>query len=144
MHWWGLAIVFLLPGAVQSFAPIYGLAHPARVVARFAGGNEGMILTEDNVEAVLGACREELSTLFGYRPENKAVGITGAVEFVEVDGPTVVVDLTGRFWHEKRVVLARVESYIQQRIPECIEVTVGDPSQLDDADPTQSDNERHE
>ena len=32
------------------------------------------------------------------------MGITGDCEFVCLDGPSVVVRLTGRFWHEKSAV----------------------------------------
>lgn len=45
--------------------------------------------------------KRELGTLFGNNAENTAVGITGDCEFVCLDGPSVVVRLTGRFWHEK-------------------------------------------
>lgn len=47
---------------------------------------------------VLSACREELGTLFGYTEENRGVGITGGVDYVEMDGPSVVVrfELVGK------------------------------------------------
>ena len=44
-------------------------------------------------------------------------GITGEVELVELDGPTIVVSLKGRFWHATDTVMLRIRSYIQQRIP---------------------------
>ncbi|CAN0195847.1 unnamed protein product, partial [Scytosiphon promiscuus] len=96
---------------------------------------ETLILTEENVIAVLAEAKRELGTLFGNNAENTAVGITGDCEFVCLDGPSVVVRLTGRFWHEKSSVLARVASFVQARIPECVDVEIEDPSQLDDADP---------
>ncbi|CAM9348852.1 unnamed protein product, partial [Ectocarpus fasciculatus] len=65
---------------------------------------ETLILTEENVVAVLAEAKRELSTLFGNNAENTAVGITGDCEFVCLDGPSVVVRLTGRFWHEKTTV----------------------------------------
>jgi hypothetical protein len=37
---------------------------------------------------------------------------------VDLDGGAVIVDLKGRFWHDRRMVLARVEKFIQNRIPE--------------------------
>lgn len=48
--------------------------------------------------------KNELGTLFGNNAENTSVGITGDCEFVCLDGPSVVVRLTGRFWHEKSTV----------------------------------------
>ncbi|CAM9862489.1 unnamed protein product, partial [Hapterophycus canaliculatus] len=96
---------------------------------------ESLILTEENVIAVLAEAKRELGTLFGNNAENTAVGITGDCEFVCLDGPSVVVRLTGRFWHEKSSVLARVASFVQARIPECVDVEIEDPSQLEDADP---------
>jgi hypothetical protein len=55
-----------------------------------------------------------------------------AVEFVELDGPSVIVKLTGRFWHKRADVVERVESYILERIPECVSVEIDDPASLDD------------
>eukprot|EP00752_Nemacystus_decipiens_P014769 g13148.t1 len=96
---------------------------------------ETLILTEENVVSVLAEAKKELGTLFGNNAENTAVGITGDCEFVCLDGPSVVVRLTGRFWHEKSTVLARVGSFVQSRIPECVDVEIEDPTQLEDADP---------
>ena len=53
-------------------------------------------MSEEPVLGVLQAAREELGTLFGYTAENRGVGITGGVDFVEMDGPTVVIRLKGR------------------------------------------------
>ena len=46
------------------------------------------------------------------------------MELVELDGPTIVVSLKGRFWHATDTVMLRIKSYIQQRIPEVIDVTL--------------------
>jgi hypothetical protein len=89
-------------------------------------------LSEENVLAILSACREEIGTMFGYTAENRGVGITGGVDFVELDGPSVVIRLKGRFWHQRTTVLDRVANYLQQRIPEIIDVTVEDEWQLTD------------
>eukprot|EP00522_Entomoneis_paludosa_P012093 CAMPEP_0172445188 /NCGR_PEP_ID=MMETSP1065-20121228/5099_1 /TAXON_ID=265537 /ORGANISM="Amphiprora paludosa, Strain CCMP125" /LENGTH=193 /DNA_ID=CAMNT_0013195987 /DNA_START=8 /DNA_END=589 /DNA_ORIENTATION=+ len=89
-------------------------------------------LDEDTVLGVLSACRGELGTLFGYSAENRGVGITGGVDYVELDGPCVVIRLKGRFWHERSTVLDRVSNYLQQRIPEIVEVSIEDPWQLTD------------
>ena len=93
------------------------------------------ILTEENALAVLDECMDELGTMFGTNAESARVGITGEVEFVELDGPTIVVRLKGRFWHQRSRVVERVQSYVLERIPECVEVVVEDAAQLDDADP---------
>ncbi|KAL7532862.1 hypothetical protein ACHAXR_005833, partial [Thalassiosira sp. AJA248-18] len=53
-------------------------------------------LDEETVQGVLAACRQEIGTMFGYQAENRGVGITGGVDFVELDGPTVVLHLKGR------------------------------------------------
>jgi len=87
-------------------------------------------LSEENVLGVLAACREEIGTMFGYTAENRGVGITGGVDFVEFDGPTIVLRLKGRFWHERTTVLNRVAAYLVGRIPEVIDVTVEDEWQL--------------
>ena len=87
-------------------------------------------LSEETVVSVLAACRDEIGTMFGYTAENRGVGITGGVDFVELDGPTVVLRLHGRFWHERTTVLRRVAAYLVGRIPEIIDVTVDDEWQL--------------
>lgn len=86
----------------------------------------------DNVLGVLAACREEIGTLFGYSEENRGVGITGGVDFVELDGPSVILRLKGRFWHQRPTVLKRVGAYLIGRIPEIISVDIEDDYQLTD------------
>ena len=57
---------------------------------------------------------------------------------MELDGPSIVVRLTGRFWHKRTDVIERVESFVLERIPECISVEIDDPASLSDeelADP---------
>ena len=71
-------------------------------------------------------------TMFGYQAENRGVGITGGVDFVELDGPTVVLHLKGRFWHQRPTVLQRVGSYLTARIPEIVDVVVEDEWELTD------------
>jgi hypothetical protein len=53
---------------------------------------------------------------------SKAVGITGEIEFTDVDGPSIVISLRGRFWHATDTILMRIESFVKQRIPEVISV----------------------
>lgn len=91
-----------------------------------------LALDEETVQGVLAACRQEIGTMFGYQAENRGVGITGGVDFVDLDGPTVIVSLKGRFWHQRPTVLSRVSSYLIARIPEIVEVIVEDEYQLTD------------
>ena len=56
----------------------------------------------------------------------------GGVEYRGLDGPTVIIGLKGRFWHQRTTVLERVANYLQQRIPEIVDVQVEDPWQLTD------------
>ncbi len=70
--------------------------------------------------------------MFGYQAENRGVGITGGVDFVELDGPTVVLRLKGRFWHQRTTVLRRVGAYLMARIPEIVDVVVDDEYELTD------------
>ena len=52
-----------------------------------AAPGEGLVLTEENVEVVLAEAVSTLETMFDS-PQNREVGITGWVEFVEVSrGP---------------------------------------------------------
>jgi hypothetical protein len=100
--------------------------------ALFVPQGTAMELSEEHVERLLAACRQEIGTVFGYTEENRGVGITGGVDFVELDGPTVVLALKGRFWHTRPMVLARVGAYLQGRIPEIIDVVIDDPYELTD------------
>ena len=96
--------------------------------------NKGSVLelSEDNVLGLLAACRQEIGTMFGYTEENRGVGITGGVDYVDMDGPSVILRLKGRFWHERKTVLARVGSYLKGRIPEIVDVMIEDEWQLTD------------
>ncbi|VEU42916.1 unnamed protein product [Pseudo-nitzschia multistriata] len=96
----------------------------------FVPAGSQLELDEETVLRLMQACRQEIGTLFGYTAENRGVGITGGVDYVELDGPVVVLRLKGRFWHERTTVLSRVANYLQQRIPEIIDVTVEDEWQL--------------
>ena len=81
-------------------------------------------LCDENAEQVMDEVRSELGTIFGYDPASQAVGISGKIELVEIDGPTIKVALTGRFWHATDTVMLRVKSFIQNRIPEVIDVVL--------------------
>jgi hypothetical protein len=81
-----------------------------------------MELCDESATQVMDEIRNELGTIFGYTADSRAVGITGEIDLIEVDGPTMVVALRGRFWHATDTVMMRVESYIKNRIPEVIDV----------------------
>ena len=123
--------MFALLVLVGSSALLVG--SPARCATRTSAARLDLVLTEENAAAVLDECQSTLSAVFGNNAEAAAVGITGAAEFVELDGPSVVVRLRGRFWHKRSTVLERIESYLLERIPECVSVEIEDPAQLDDA-----------
>lgn len=81
-------------------------------------------LCDENVSIVMEEIRNELGTIFGYDAKSREVGISGQIELVEIDGPAIVVALNGRFWHATDTVMARVESFVRQRIPEVTEVVL--------------------
>ena len=85
---------------------------------------EPLELCEENAVLVIEEIRQELGTIFGYDPKSREVGITGEIDLVEVAGPEIVVSLSGRFWHATDTVMLRVESFIKNRIPEVMEVTL--------------------
>lgn len=85
-------------------------------------------LTEENVEKVLADARVELAQLF-----DESVGITGQAELADLDGPFIKIRLRGKFWHTRSMVLARLDNYLKQRIPEILEVDIEDEKQLDDS-----------
>ena len=91
-------------------------------MAKLGLNKEPLELCDENASIIIDEIRQELGTIFGYDLASRQVGITGRIELVEVDGPTLVVSLSGRFWHATDTVMLRVESYIKQRIPEVIEV----------------------
>ncbi|XP_016457504.1 uncharacterized protein LOC107781330 [Nicotiana tabacum] len=85
-------------------------------------------LTEENINQVLEDAKAELAQLF-----DTSVGITGKAELAEVDGPYVKLRLSGKFWHKRSTVVARLGNYLKQRIPEILEVDIEDEKQLDDS-----------
>ncbi|KAH6836469.1 hypothetical protein C2S53_016528 [Perilla frutescens var. hirtella] len=88
--------------------------------AAFSASSAPLDLTEENIE--------QLAQLF-----DASVNITGKAELAELDGPYVKIRLSGRFWHERSLVLARLGNYLKQRIPEILEVDIEDEKQLDDS-----------
>ncbi|KAJ1434926.1 P-loop containing nucleoside triphosphate hydrolase [Sesbania bispinosa] len=68
-------------------------------------------LTEDNIMQVLADAQTVLGQIF-----DTSIGITGVVELADLEGPFVKIGLKGRFWHKSSTVVARVGSYLKQRI----------------------------
>ena len=58
------------------------------------------------------------------------IGITGDLTLHGLDGPVVVVSLSGRFWHKRETVLRNCEVYLTRAIPEVFEVAVADEDDL--------------
>jgi hypothetical protein len=119
----------LPPRQARAAAPTCGA--PAR---RTAAATCALVLTEANVEAVLAEAKGELGAVFGNSAENLGVGITGDVALAALDGPMVTLRLSGRFWHKRADVLARVAAYLTARIPEICQVDIEDARQLDDSE----------
>jgi len=92
--------------------------------------DDGSVLTESSVEAALSDLREQAKAFFGCHPESLAIGITGDVTLLHLDGPCVVVQLSGAFWHRRETVLANTAAFLMRRIPEIAEVTVPDEETL--------------
>ena len=98
-----------------------------RISPRWGSGldsGEPLELCEENAILIVDEMRRELGTIFGYDEKSREAGITGEIEFVECDGPGFSVSLSGRFWHATDTVMMRVESYVKNRIPEVMEVTL--------------------
>ncbi|EJK52918.1 hypothetical protein THAOC_27753 [Thalassiosira oceanica] len=70
--------------------------------------------------------------MFGVHDMCASVGITGSIEFVELDGPEVLLSLAGQFWHRRETVLGKAAIYLNARIPEITSVRVSDPADLED------------
>ena len=73
-------------------------------------------------------------TMFGLHPRAKSIGITGNIEFVDLDGPVVILGLSGKFWHRRSTVLGEAAIWLNARMPEIVEVCVADMSELEDND----------
>ena len=124
------AAVAAAPSAASAAPP--SAASAASAAAPSATGE--LYLSAENVERVLAEAKAELGTLFGTSSENRAVGITGDVSLAELEGATVVLRFEGRFWHARPTVLARLANFLQNRIPEIVDVVVEDPIMLTEDD----------
>ncbi len=92
-----LIILFVLIFTIQcsiSF-PIKFLSTKRKFSLYGALNNVPLELSDESANQVIEEIKSELGTLFGYDDGSKAVGITGEIELIEVDGPTIVVSLKG-------------------------------------------------
>lgn len=71
-------------------------------------------------------------TMFGRHDMPASVGITGEIEFDSLDGPEVVLSLSGKFWHRRETVLGKAAMYLNARIPELTSIQVSSPEELSD------------
>ena len=118
-YWSILYLIVCLFSISQTYSFISGsyLTRNKGYKALHALKDKVLELSEENVLSVLQEIREELGTIFGYDAKSREVGITGEIEFADIDGPVVMVALKGRFWHATDTVMLRVQSYLRQRIP---------------------------
>ena len=91
-------------------------------------------LDEDNVKECLDVFIESDygKTMFGRHDLPASYGITGDLEFVELQGPEVILSLSGMFWHRRETVLGRAAVWLNACMPEIVEVRVEDPEELKD------------
>ena len=93
-------------------------------------------LDEENVREAL----DELvnsdfgQTMFGQNDQAASAGITGMCDFVEIQGPEVILRLSGAFWHRRETVLGRAAMYLNAKMPEIVDVNVADPTELEDSE----------
>ena len=86
--------------------------------------------TETNVEAVLSKFVNEAEAMFGVHAAAQQIGITGDIGLHSLDGPIVLLELRGRFWHRRETVLANARVYLMRAIPELADVDVFDEDDL--------------
>ena len=105
-----------------------GGVQPPRAERLTAADYGELVLGEEALEQALLDAREELSQLF-----DEAVGMTGTVRLASLDGPFCTLRFAGRFWHPRKMVLARVGAVLMRRFPDLAEVNVESEAQLDDS-----------
>jgi hypothetical protein len=86
--------------------------------------------TEDNVEAMLDSFKAQSRSMFGCHEEAARIGITGDITLDELDGPIVVLALSGRFWHKRETVLRNAGAFLMRAIPEIADVVPSDDEDL--------------
>lgn len=95
---------------------------------------DAMPLDEENVRMCLDEFIESDygRQMFGCHELPASYGITGTIEFVEIDGPEVILSLAGAFWHRRDTVLGRAAMWLNARMPEITDVNVADATELED------------
>eukprot|EP00631_Chrysoreinhardia_giraudii_P006586 CAMPEP_0197417062 /NCGR_PEP_ID=MMETSP1170-20131217/3218_1 /TAXON_ID=54406 /ORGANISM="Sarcinochrysis sp, Strain CCMP770" /LENGTH=163 /DNA_ID=CAMNT_0042944001 /DNA_START=6 /DNA_END=497 /DNA_ORIENTATION=- len=121
-----LVVLLTLAAVAQGFVVAPSKAS-SRVVAVY---ESSLYLCDDHVDVALGECRERYPAVF-YQDD--ALGMSGAVRRVDIDGCAVTLRLDGMFWHERRVVFDLVATYLQARIPEICDVQAASAANLDDS-----------
>lgn len=86
--------------------------------------------TEENVLLVLDEFQNAAASMFGRHAAAAEIGISGTIDLVEIDGPVILVQLSGRFWHRRETVLRNADTFVRSKIPEVIAVDVVDPDDL--------------
>lgn len=109
------------PPAPPTPPPPLGRSRPVRMQLE---------CTQANVEASLRRFAAEAESMFGQHDAARAVGITGEIHLHSLDGPTVFVELRGRFWHRRETVVANARAFLMRAIPELCDVDVFDEENL--------------
>lgn len=93
-----------------------------------------MPLDEDNVRSCLEVFIQSDygKQMFGCHAWPTSFGITGELEFVDVEGPEVILSLSGAFWHRRETVLGRAAMWLNACMPEVVGVRVNDMEKLKD------------
>ena len=86
-----------------------------------------MDLTEENVMLALDDFQSRALSMFGRHEQCQRVGITGEVAYHDLDGPIVLLRLSGRFWHRRETVVRNARAFLMAAIPELSDVELADP-----------------
>lgn len=128
---------FIAPGGRTK--PIYLFRHPSALFNLYDDWRSDAIApTMPLDEANVVSCLELFidsdygKQMFGCHAWPASFGITGELSFVEVDGPEVILSLSGAFWHRRDTVLGRAAMWLNACMPEIISVRVEDMEELKD------------
>ena len=91
---------------------------------------EPLECTEENVQLVLDSFKAQCTTMFGCHQKAADIGITGDLSLFEIDGPIVVLSLSGQFWHKRETVMRNAGTFLMQVIPEIADVVPADEDDL--------------